>query len=301
MLINPSVTTTAVDLSRLPAPAVVETLSYQQIFDEMLADLQARDAGFTALVPSDPAWAILEVAAYREMLIRQRVNDAAKDTMVAFARGADLDHRGALVNVARLVITPADPDSGTPAVLEDDEAYRRRIILGPDGFSVAGPEAAYVFHALSAHPEVLDATAVSPEPGEVLVTVQSRVGDGEAAAPVLAAVAAALNAETVRPLTDLVSVASAEVIPFTVEAQLVFFAGPDSGVVLAAAIARLDAFLAENRRLGRDVPRSALFAALHITGVQKVILTQPAADLVVTRGQVAVCSARAVTAGGLGE
>ena len=69
---------TAIDLSTLPAPHVVEPIDYQTILSAMIADLQARDPAFTALVESDPAWKIIEVCAYREMLLRQRVNDAAR-------------------------------------------------------------------------------------------------------------------------------------------------------------------------------------------------------------------------------
>jgi phage-related baseplate assembly protein len=47
-----------------------------------------------------------------------------------------------------------------------------------------------VFHARSAHPDVLDASAPSPVPGEVYVTVLSRLGDGTASPEVIDAVAA---------------------------------------------------------------------------------------------------------------
>ena len=51
---------------------------------------------------SDPANKVLEVAAYREMLIRQRVNEAACGVMVAFATGSDLDHLAAFYPEKRL-------------------------------------------------------------------------------------------------------------------------------------------------------------------------------------------------------
>lgn len=105
---------TKVDLSQLAPPNVVEALDFESIFAAMLADLRARDSTFTALVESDPAYKILEVAAYRELLIRQRVNDAAKAVMVAYATGADLDQIGANYDVARLLITPADETTIPP-------------------------------------------------------------------------------------------------------------------------------------------------------------------------------------------
>jgi phage-related baseplate assembly protein len=213
---------TAIDLSQLQAPAVVEPLDFETIFAAMLADLQARDATFSALVESDPAYKILEVCAYRELLIRQRVNDASRAVMLAYATGTDLDQIGAIFGVARLVITPADPDAIPPvaAVMESDADFRRRIQLSLEGFSTAGPEGAYVFHALAADGDVLDVSATSPDPGEVLISVLSRTGDGAADSGLIAAVETALNAENVRPLTDLVTVQSATIVDFEIEATL---------------------------------------------------------------------------------
>ena len=97
---------------------------------------------------------------------------------------------------------------------------------------------------------------------------------------------AALTADGVRPLTDQVTVQSAGIVNFAVSATLSFLSGPDSAVVLTSAQARLDAHLAEIRRLGRDVTRAGIIAALHAPGVQNVVLTAPAADLALTRAEV---------------
>jgi len=105
---------TSIDLSKLSPPNVVEQLDYEVILSAMIADLIVRDPVFTALVESDPAYKILEVAAYRELLLRQRVNDAAKAVMLAFAGRADLDQIGANFNVARLIIDPGDPTAIPP-------------------------------------------------------------------------------------------------------------------------------------------------------------------------------------------
>jgi len=75
----------AIDLSALPAPDIIETLDFEVILAAMLTDLQARDASFSALVESDPAYKILEVAAYRELLLQARINSAAKAVMLPYA------------------------------------------------------------------------------------------------------------------------------------------------------------------------------------------------------------------------
>jgi len=330
---------TGVDLSRLPAPDAVELLDFETIFAAASAQFQALCTAvglpFDATVESDPVVKLLQLFCYRELALRQRVNDTARAVMVAFATGADLDHLAALFGVERFILTPADPLTGTPAVLETDDDFRRRLVLAPEGYSVAGPEGAYIFHALSADGGVLDASVQSPEPddirqivlgvlddasaapelvaamtaaldaaawpGEVTVAVLARSGDGSAPSPLLDTVDAALTAESVRPLTDHVTVVSAEIIPFTVEATLTFLAGPDRAVVLASAQARLDAHLADIRRLGRDVTRAGIIAALCPPGVQNVALAEPPADIPCTRLQAGHCTGIVLTDGGVAE
>lgn len=271
-----------IDLPLLPSPGVVETLDYESILSEMLTDLQAREPSFTALVESDPAFKVLEVAAYRELLLRRRVNDAAKAVMLAFAQGADLDHIGANYRVPRLVIDPGDPTAVPPLdpVYEADDDYRNRIQLSFEGFNTAGSVGAYVFYALSANAGVKNVQAVSPAPGAVTVYVLSRTGNGAANGDLLAAVEAALNADNVRPLTDSVTVLSASVVNYTIEAELVMYPGPDAEVVRQAAVDALTAYTRSIHRVGYDVALSAVMAALQQAGVQRVRLigTTPAPD-----------------------
>jgi len=294
-------TFTAVDLSRLPAPAVIEALSYEQIYADMLTRLKALLPDFDATVESDPAVKVLQVAAYREFLLRADVNDAARAVMAAYATGSDLDQLAALMGVARLLLTPANTETGAPAIYESDEDFRRRLVLAPEGYSVAGPEGAYIFHALSAASDVLDASATSPAPGEVVVTILSRTGNGVASAALIAAVDAYVSAETRRPLTDHVTIRSAAIVNYRVEATIRTYAGPDSTIVLAEAQKRLAAYVADNHRLGRDITRSGIYAALHVEGVQNVLLTAPAADVVLDRTQASWCTGIAIGFAGVGE
>lgn len=292
---------TAVDLSRLPPPAVVETLSFEAMLAAMLADLAARDPDFTAPVESDPVYKLLQVCAYREVIIRQRVNDAARSLMLASAAGTDLDNLGALLGVVRLLLDPGDPSHSIAPTYESDTDYRYRVTLAPQGFSVAGPEGAYKFHALSADPRVLDASATSPSPGEVVISVLSRVADGTADADLLGVVTAALGADDIRPLTDHVTVQSAEIVPFAIEGTRYTFAGPDSTVVLAASDASLQQYLTDCHKLGRDITFSGLGAALTVPGIQRVDLTSPAANVVIGRTQAPYCTGITLAYGGVDE
>lgn len=296
---------TAVDLSNLPAPTVVEQVSFEQIFEEMLADLQARDTTFDALVESDPVYKVLQVAAYREMGIRQRANDAAKAVMLAFAKGSDLDQIGANFNVERLVIDPGDPNALPPVPLtyESDDDFLRRIQLAFDGYSTAGSENAYKFHALSADADVLDVSVdtLRPGGGEVAVYILSRTGDGSASSALVSKVNTALSAEKVRPLTDQVTVSSVSIIEYSVEATLTIFDGPDTAVVQQTALASLDAYIEKNHRIGRDITLSGIYGALHIEGVQNVSLTSPTENLVIDINECAYCTSRTVNIGGIDD
>lgn len=294
---------TKIDLSRLSAPGVVEALDYEVILAEMLADLQSRDPEFTALLESDPAYKILEVAAYRETLLRQRVNDAARAVMLAYAGGSDLDHLAALFGVERLLVDPGDPEASPPveATYESDDRLRSRVQLSLEGYTTAGSTGSYHYHALSASADVADVSVMSPEPGRVRVHVMAADGDGTPSSDLLAVVEAALTAGDVRPLTDQVEVAAAEVVPYTVTAVLWIYAGPDQEVVRLAAEGALLDYAAGQHKLGRDVTMSGIYRALHQDGVQRVDLSAPAADLVIGGGQVSRLAEYSVTVGGIDE
>lgn len=292
---------TGVDLSRLPAPDVIEPLSFEAIYAQALAQFQVYFPEYDTPVESDPVVKLLQLFAYRELLLRQRVNDAARAVMPAYAIGADLDAVAAIVGVERFILDPGDPDLGIDPTYESDDSLRRRMVLAPEGFSVAGPEGAYIFHALSADSDVLDASAVSPAPGEVVVTVLSRTAPGTAGAEVLAAVEAKVNDKSIRPLTDQVTVQSADIVPFAIIATLTFLSGPDRSLVLAEAQARLADHLAATLRLGRDVTRAGIIAALFPEGVQNIDLVSPAADIVLTRQQAGYCTGITLNDAGVGE
>lgn len=292
---------TSVNLSQLPAPSIVDEIDFETMFDEMLAKLREIDPAFDALLPSDPYYKILEACTYFRLLDRQRVNDAARGVMLAYAGGSNLDQLGAIFGVGRMMLAPGNSSEGIAPILEGDEDFRRRIQLAPEGFSVAGPEGAYIFHALSADSRVLDASATSPAPGEVVVSVLSREADGTPSQGLLDLVATRLGADNVRPLTDHVTVQRAQVMAYTVNATLHTYAGPDSQVVLKEAQSRLQRYAAESHRLGRDVTLSGLYAALHAEGVQRVTLHSPTADIVVGRTQASYCQSMTVNHGGIDE
>jgi phage-related baseplate assembly protein len=271
-----------IDLTQLPPPDLVEPLDFEQILADLRADLAVRLPEFTAGdLESDPIVKLLEAFGYREMLLRQRINEAGRATLLAFATGADLDHLAALLGVVR-------------GEAETDTRLRARTQLSLEGFSTAGPIGAYRYHALAASPLVKDVGVFSPEPGVVRVAVLSDVGDGTASGDLLGLVVAALSDEDVRPLTDQLQVISADIVPYTVNAGLVIADGPDAALVLAQAQAQAQTYVAQRHRVGRRVAVSGLLAALHAAGVERVELSSPLADVVPSSQSAAFCTALSV-------
>lgn len=281
---------TGIDVSRLPAPSAVEVLDFEVILGEWVATMQQVWPEYSAITESDPAYKVLVVGAYREIVIRQRINDNTRQNMLAFATGSNLDHLGANLLVLRKTLVPADTQTNTPAVMESDEEYRRRIQLAPEAYTTAGSRGSYVFHALSAHPDILDVDVDSPTPGEVVVTILSRNGDGIPSAEARDAVVALLSGETVRPLTDQVFVNNVAVVDYAIGATLYTFEGPDSALVMAAAQASVEAMRDAHKRIGRNIPLSAIYAALHVEGVSRVDLITPTADVDIPAGSVGLCA-----------
>ena len=146
------------NLSDLETPQIIEELSINEILSQMKAKLIEIDKEYNAYLESDPLVKLLEVAAYRELLLRQRINQAAKANLLAFATGSDLDNLGAFYGVER-------------KENETDDEYRKRIQAKIEGWSTAGSRAAYKFHALNSDPRVREANADSPEPGLVRISI----------------------------------------------------------------------------------------------------------------------------------
>ena len=293
----PTTRYTPVDLSQLPPPNVVEPLSYNEILDEQLAQMRTLFPALISDLESEPVLKVLEATAYRELLLRQRVNDAARATMLAYARGADLEHIGARYGVSRLLLDPGDPDARPPVppTYESDEDLRRRIQLSPEGLSTAGPTGSYEYFALSADPKVKDVVATSPSGGNVAVTVLSSEGSGVPSDELIATVQAALDAERIRPVCDTVTVSKAAVTTYDVTAQLEMDNPPDLELVRAESEASARHYVDQSHRLNRGVSRSGLYAALHVGGVRNVLLTEPAADIAAEAGKAPYCENLTVT------
>lgn len=289
---------TTIDLTALEPPDVVETLDFEEIYQDLIAHFKSIYPDWAAALESDPVVKLIELVAYREVRYRARVNDAARSGMLAFATGTTLEHLAALFGIERLAIKPTDPESAGELKEEDDD-LRSRTQLAPQGYSVAGPEGAYRSHALNADGRVLSVSVISPAPCEIVVTILSREGDGAASDELVAIVTKALRADDVRPLAEKVTVRGAEIIRYRIRATLKFFSGPDRSVVLAESRKRTQQYADDMHRLDMEVTPDGLYAAIRVPGVQKVILETPVDGIKVTKQQASFCTEIELIDGGV--
>ena len=294
-----------IDLTLLPVPEVVEQLDFETILASRKAELVglypvAEQAAVTAALTleSEPLNKLLQASAYRELVLRQRCNDASLAVMVPYAQRTDLDNLAAGFGLARLVVSPGNSEAVPPvaAIYEPDDELRQRIPASFEGMSVAGPSGAYEAHARSADGRIADVSVESPEPCDIVIAVLARTGDGTAPQDLLDVVKTALSDEDVRPLGDRLDVRSAGIVNYAISAVPWLYKGPESELVLAAAHARLATYIATQRKLGKSIRRSAIASALHVEGVEHVDVLLPAADIVLSKLQAGFCTGVTVTA-----
>lgn len=83
----------------LPEPVFIQR-NPQQIIDEMIADYEARVG--RKLEPAQVERLLINAMAYRELLLRNQVQEAAKQNLLAFAKAPMIDYLGELLGVTRL-------------------------------------------------------------------------------------------------------------------------------------------------------------------------------------------------------
>lgn len=291
-----------IDLSQIPPPAIVKMPVFEEQKQLRLAELQGLDPTFNALLESDPAVKLLEILVYREMVAAAAYNSGIWAVLLTYARGTDLDQLGANFDVLRKEVTPPDNTTipPTPAVMESDDEFRRRIQLSWHALNTAGSKESYEYHALSASGDVLDAIAYGPpvtQPGYVDVYVLSRIGNGVPDQVLLDTVSAALNAEFVRPLTDFVTVRPASVTEYQIVATVYTDQGPSGDVVVENAEAAAWRFAEQQHRFDRRVDVGGIYRALRQPGSTHVALDAPVTDLIPGTGQVFHASAVTLTKG----
>ena len=301
-----------VDFSQLPEPNLIQELDYESIFNE-------RKEKFIALYPaaeqnqwrtilnreSDPVVKVLQENAYLELLYRNKCNADARSLLLAYAEGSDLDHLALTeYGLIRLIVTPADNSvvPPSPAIYESDERLRERCLLSFDGMNTAGSANAYRYFALSADGRVDGIKVKSDEETPCfldIVITQVDSENGAASAELIQIVQTALDPDTVRPVGDRPTVKSSIATNYQIEAVLYVGKNAEDALLLEAANIRLDKYIKNAQKNGESIYLSAIYAALHVDGIERVQIISPTADLVMDNYHHPYCTTKSITVGGV--
>lgn len=175
------------------------------------------------------------------------------------------------------------------ADIESDDEYRERIQLAPEQFSTAGPDGAYIYHALKASALIADISIYSPVAGTVEIIPLLK--DGQIPGQdILKLVYQACNDKNVRPLTDLVVVNAPTIVDYKI--SLTYYISKKNQtniIIIKSAIEKsiADFILWQKSKLGRDINNSELTKVIVNAGAKRVEILSPSYTTI-TYNQVAV-------------
>lgn len=267
-----------IDLNTLPAPAVVQELSYESIVSRQASQFQQHWSDLRQTYPdlpdydvsmleTDPAVILNETEAYRELLLRARINEAARARLLAFAQGTDLDQLAIFYDISRM--------EG-----ENDARLKLRVLLAIQGRSTGGPKERYRSVAMGAdiRVESVEVYRVGRSP-LINVAVFSTEPNGVASEGLLQTVRDALTDENVQLVNDEFSVSSAVLQVVNLAFDIWLLQDAEEATVTRAVAALRDAWEAE-QALGRDLIRQWWVSKLMISGVHNVVPTLPTSDTI---------------------
>jgi len=173
---------------------------------------------------------------------------------------------------------------------EDDEHFRKRILLSLADKSTAGSERTYQSYTYKADSKIEDVSVYSIVPGEVLVYVYAPSSSEHT----LERVRKSLNSEDVRPLTDKLIVGFAKEVFYAIDATLKIFENRNSAQIYMNAMKSLEVGLKTIEKIGADITISELNDFLRVEGVKEVVFASPLKRLDIARNQIAICSSKKV-------
>ena len=309
----------------LPPMAVLESLSTETMIANIMSKFKALWSQYDPPnaaqydlenLEFDPIKIWAELAAFFELLVRDRVNQAARAVTLAYAVGSDLDAIGSRYpyGVARLTTTTTLADGSTVTVAtETDAAYRQRLWLSPNILSLSGPGQgtfeSYVFWALSA-PQ-------SPELQIKHATAFTIEGTGQVIIPIINSIP--INTQWYQPpsdqnswimtpasdptptdaqirnvftyisepdmarkgLTDVLSVVKPQLIDTQIDVQVWLFPGVDKATLMGEICQAVGQLVVDLRWIGADLTILALETSLGQAGVYNSKILSPPGDVIV--------------------
>lgn len=184
--------------------------------------------------------------------------------------------------------------------IESDEDFADRIYLAPSGYSVAGPRDAYIYHVKTYSSGIGDVEVSSPDPGDVVVRFLMNGGEMPTDS-LLKEVLDHLNEDTIRPLTDHVSVIKPAGMNFDINVKyFIAKTNRDTAVGIQSAVNEaVQKYITwQTTAIGRDINPSVLVQMIVDAGAKRVEVAEPVFTVVPT-GSVARVNEQTVTYGGV--
>ena len=161
--------------------------------------------------------------------------------------------------------------------VEDDESYRERIYLSPEGYSTAGPEGAYIYHLKSFSPLVGDVYAYSPSEG--VVDIRLLLKGGEIPSQnFLNEALAYVSARDKRPLTDKVQMGPPTTNSYNIDLDYYISSSDSASVdfIQQQVQKAIDEYkIWQNSKIGRDIDPSELIAMIRNAGGKRINIRSP--------------------------
>lgn len=158
---------------------------------------------------------------------------------------------------------------------ETDESLYQRMRASEDTYSTAGPVGGYEYHTKSVSSAIVDVVANSPKPGTVVVyplLSGGKIPEEE----MLASIKAAVNDETIRPLTDQVLVSPPETVKYSIDLTYYIPTGANAAAIEQAVTAAVTEYKNwQSGKLGRDINPQQLIYLLKQAGVKRAEIREP--------------------------
>ena len=278
------ITQQPINLADMPRPELFDTPPIDVLLAKYKTELGTRYPPVVRSLnlESEPAVKQLEVGAYRELNILDHANQSALQLYIATATDIHLDHIGAGLFMARKLINPAlfEQEPENPLAFESDDEYRQRLVLWPYMLNANGPRGSYVVHTLNTHDDILSVDSISPAPTEITVSVHTRnAAQGtDEHNQILELVREKLATPGLLPQGDKITVISANLVQYQVEAVLRIGRGPDGSGVKALAENAIEQYASDQERHGYEASLVGISAALQQPGVVGASLVSPTID-----------------------
>ena len=174
-------------------------------------------------------------------------------------------------SVSNITTTDGGSDTAT------DEEFYELLTSGQDAYTSAGARGAYEFYARKVSTSIKNVIVNSPSP--CVVHIYAVMEDGSLASEEMkAAILAACNSETVRPLTDKVSVEDVELVQYDI--TMTYYLSRDSTESATTIEANVEAAVQEFiswqcAQIGRDINPSKLNQLVVAAGAKRTVITSP--------------------------